>query len=92
MSTLVICETHGRGPETFVCQHIVAGLLQRKRVGFFWADDPEASRPDAWCAACNDRVARQGGEWMGEALAHLKAKLLCGYCYDEAKRLHLDME
>lgn len=93
MSTSVQCKIHRHGEETFVCQHIGAGLLRRQRVGFFWAaDDTEVSRPDAWCSACNDRVARQGGEWEGEALAQLRAKLMCGHCYDEARLFHSGVE
>ena len=85
----VNCCTHGLQQETFVCQHIVQGLHNRQRVGFFWSTySPENPRPDAWCAECEQRVAATGGEWIGEAEANLGAKILCGVCYDMAKILH----
>jgi hypothetical protein len=86
----VHCESHGTQPETFVCQHVVSGLISRERVGFFWTTyDPENPRPDAWCAECEDRVRATDGEWVGEAEKHLKAKILCGVCYDLAKEFHM---
>ncbi|MCA6124681.1 hypothetical protein J6500_22710 [Bradyrhizobium sp. WSM 1704] len=85
----VRCATHGLQQATFVCQHIADGLLTRNRVGFFWTDEtPENPRPDAWCSACNDRVQATNGDWIGEALAHLEVKTLCGACYDMAKVFH----
>jgi hypothetical protein len=76
--------------ETFVCQHIVDGLVHKRRVGFFWtpcnAGNP---RPDAWCSACNERNSSAGGEWAGKALEHLQPKVLCGACYDVAKQFHM---
>jgi hypothetical protein len=86
----VDCKVHGTQPGTLVCQHIVAALQARQRVGFFWttvtSDNP---RPDAWCKACNARVEATGGEWIGEALENLEPKVLCGACYDLAKTFHL---
>ena len=87
-TTNVDCPEHGLQQETFVCQHIVQGLSDGRRVGFFHARDPENPRPDAWCAECNERVRAQGGEWTGDAEAQLGAKLLCGACYDRAKTFH----
>ena len=34
------------------------------------------------------RISELGGEWTGDAETHLKAKLLCGACYDAAKAFH----
>ncbi len=85
----ITCETHGLQDETWVCQHIVAGLENRKRVGFFWTTEPpENPRPDAYCHACNERVKLTNGEWIGAALEHLEPKCLCGGCYDLAKKFH----
>jgi hypothetical protein len=86
----VQCGTHGLQPETFVCQHVVAGLAVRKRVGFWWStESPENPRPDAWCTECNERVKATDGEWVGESERHLKPKILCGECYDLAKSFHM---
>jgi len=84
------CHVHGKQQQTFVCQHIAVGLQEKRRVGFFWTQfDPDNPRPDAWCAECEDRVRKTGGEWEVDALEHLKAKLLCGACYDAAKIFHM---
>ncbi len=88
MST-VQCATHGVTQQTLVCQHIVDGLHNRKRVGFFWTtDDPENPCPDAWCEACEKRVRRTGGDWVGAALRHLQPKVMCSHCYEIAKTFH----
>src|SRR5262245_642007 len=84
--TTVKCETHGVQPETFVCQHVAMSLRTGTPVGFYWAADPDNPRPDAWCHACNERVRKTGGEWVGDAAGQLGAKLLCGMCNDRAKR------
>ena len=87
---MIECATHGKQPETFVCQHIVQGLVEKRRVGFFWsAGDPTNPHPDAWCSACEQRVRATEGEWVGEALANLEPKILCGACYDNAKIFHM---
>jgi hypothetical protein len=76
--------------ETLVCQHFVEGLINQERVGFFWTPyDPDNARPDAWCSACDVRVRATGGEWVDGALEHLQPKVLCGACYDVAKKFHL---
>jgi hypothetical protein len=84
----VNCAEHGPQQETFVCQHIVEGLRDGRRVGFFSAIDPDNPRPDAWCSECHTRLQRCGGDWVGEAQAQLGAKVLCGACYDRAKSFH----
>jgi hypothetical protein len=87
---VVNCKTHGTQPQTFVCQHIVAGLIAKERVGFWWTQhDPDNPRPDAWCRECEGRVSKTGGEWEGEALEQLRPQILCGACYDSAKKFHL---
>ena len=86
----VICSTHGLQQETMVCQHVVFGLIQRNRVGFFCTlADPDNPRPDAWCQDCEQRVRLTAGEWIGEALEMLEPKVLCGACYDTAKVFHM---
>jgi hypothetical protein len=62
------CDKHGMQARTLACQHIAYGLVHKERVGFFWTrDDFSAARPDAWCAACEDRRLACAGEWVGEA-------------------------
>jgi hypothetical protein len=88
--SFVQCETHGPQPQTLVCQHIIDGLIDRRRVGFFWTTaDPGNPNPDAWCSACEERVKVTGGEWIGEALEELQPKVLCACCYELAKKFHM---
>ena len=86
----VHCDIHGVQQETFVCQHIAQGMVTKTRVGFSCTlDEPANPRPDAWCQACEERVRATGGEWVGETEAHADPKLLCGACYDLAKKFHM---
>jgi len=75
--------------ETFVCRHIAQSLCTGSPVGFYWAADPDNPCPDAWCSECNERVKKTGGDWVGEAAEQLGARLLCGACYDAARRMCL---
>ncbi len=86
---LVECAEHGAQPATFVCQHILRGLEEDKPYGFWWADDPESTRPDAWCTACEEYLNADGGEWNDKTEAFAGVKLLCGSCYDRAKARNL---
>ena len=88
----VRCEIHGEQDETFVCQHVVQGLIENTAYGFWWADDPTNPRPDAWCTTCNVLVAQANGEWTNEVLEIAKVKLLCGACYDKAKAMNVEDE
>jgi hypothetical protein len=86
----VECSSHGTQPCALVCQHVLQGLIDKQRVGFFWtAEDPTNSWPDAWCRACEDRARATGGEWEGEALANLEPKTICAACYEAAKSFHM---
>jgi hypothetical protein len=89
----ICCATHGEQQETMVCQHVFAGLVSKTRVGFFWSTfDPGNPRPDAWCGECEKRVRATSGDWVGEAEANLNPQVLCGACYDLAKRFHMGDE
>ena len=86
----VHCDTHGETDRSFVCQHVIDGLIRKERVGFFWsAEDRDNPHPDAWCAQCEERVKLTDGQWEGEALDHLKPKILCSECYEVAKTFHM---
>ena len=89
MAHTVHCEKHGEQEATFVCQHIVQTLVDNKLRGFFWSASSAQSRPDAWCSKCNALVERSGGEWTDSVLEQVKISLLCGACYDLAKKLNL---
>jgi hypothetical protein len=88
----VDCCEHGKQQATFVCNHIVESLHDETPRGFWWANDPENPRPDAWCSDCEERLKANGGDWSEEIeeLAHIR--LLCGMCYDNAKNLNFSSQ
>jgi hypothetical protein len=59
------------------------------KYSFWWADDPDNPRPDAWCSECEAKVQETNGEWCDESEAFAGVKLLCGACYDSAKEINL---
>jgi hypothetical protein len=78
------CEQHGLQGVGLACQHIVAAYRQQQAsVGFYWSDDKDQARPDAWCDACEAALVKH--EW-NEAW-HLAAgfQTLCALCWDDAK-------
>jgi hypothetical protein len=87
---LVQCKTHGAQAETLVCQHIVASLCTGVAVGFFWASSDDNPRPDAWCAACAERLSAAGGDWTEALAQQMGFRLLCAACYEQAKLIWLN--
>lgn len=84
------CGQHGEQDATFVCQHVVQGLVEGVPYGFWWAaDDLENPRPDAWCTECNEWLAAADGEWTDRNVEQAKIQVLCGCCYDQARGMNL---
>lgn len=82
-SERVDCSVHGPGYATFVCEHVRRGVA----CGFVHDTDDSAGDPcpDAWCSACNEVLAREGGEWTEAAKATANICVLCPGCYEEAR-------
>ncbi|MGP9827742.1 hypothetical protein ACT048_25045 [Ectopseudomonas khazarica] len=84
----ITCSTHGRQQATYVCQHIVETLKDRKPRGFWSSEEnPGNPRPDSWCNKCEEMV-NAAGEWNDETEAEAGVSLICGACYDNAKALN----
>lgn len=82
------CPRHGAQGIGLVCGHIARALYgPAPRVGFYWSDDSDLARPDAWCQRCEaDLVALDGadsGDWFDAA----GFKVFCAACWDEARDL-----
>ncbi|MGI9341500.1 MAG: hypothetical protein ACR2QV_01535 [Gammaproteobacteria bacterium] len=88
-TTFIACDEHGQQQATCVCQHIVQTLADGEPRGFWWANDPDSARPDAWCSECEARVQDTGGEWNDENEGFAGVTLMCGACYDRAKEVNL---
>jgi hypothetical protein len=55
-------------------------------VGFFWGDDTDTARPDAWCWACEQALrAVPVGESTEAWFLACDYKVLCAGCWDLAK-------
>ena len=77
---LVVCEQHGTQGIGLVCRHI---LQAKESVGFFWSDDSDQSRPDAWCNDCEEKLVKEefSEAWFEQA----GFQAICALCWDEAK-------
>ena len=74
---------------TYVCQHILQTLRDGIPRGFWSSSEsPENPRPDSWCSECEE-VANAAGGWDDESEAFAGVSLLCGSCYDRAKRMNV---
>jgi hypothetical protein len=52
------CPVHGREDIGLVCEHIALAVDRGERVGFFWGDDTNTARPDAWCLVPSMGIVR----------------------------------
>ncbi len=82
------CPYHGLQGIGLVCRHIAnATLREGPKVGFFYSDETDTARPDAWCQACETKLialrGEQGDQWFDDA----GFKVFCARCWDEARAL-----
>lgn len=77
---LTVCEKHGTQGIGLVCRHI---LQAKDPVGFFWSDDSDQARPDAWCNDCEEKLVKEefSEAWFEQA----GFQAICALCWDEAK-------
>jgi hypothetical protein len=88
VTTTVICGEHGEQPRTYVCDHIVQTLRDRRPRGFFFDADSDQEYPDAWCGQCDEMLHAAGGEWTEELGTTAHVRLLCARCYLTAKAIN----
>ena len=86
----VECCDHGRQQATFVCQHLLESVRTGAPVGFHCAREDEP-RSDAWCDAC-EAVRQAEGGWNDRSESVAGISLLCGACYDRARKLKSGVE
>lgn len=77
----IVCDVHGETPATFACWHIADGIA----CGFHHDADAPGPWPDAWCDACDERLADNGGEWTEEAEEAADVTARCTHCYEAAR-------
>jgi hypothetical protein len=77
------CPVHGR--IGLVCEHIAFALDRAERIGFFWGDDTDTARPDAWCLKCEQQLRALNGASSEQWFRDAHFKIFCAKCWDEAK-------
>jgi hypothetical protein len=86
MTDVVNCVEHGRQGIGLVCIHIAKAIESGQQVGFFWGDDSDTARPDAWCWECEQALLSLLPGQTSDAWFHdCEYKVLCAACWDLAK-------
>jgi hypothetical protein len=81
------CRVHGRRGIGLVCTHVAHAIDTGEPVGFFWGDDTDTGRPDAWCYRCEQALVALAGASSDQWFRDAQFKILCTACWDEAKRV-----
>jgi len=79
------CAVHGREGIGLVCEHIAFAVDRAERVGFFWGDDTDTARPDAWCLKCEQALLALDGASSEQWFRDAGFKVVCAKCWDDAK-------
>jgi len=90
MTKTANCPKHGPQGIGLVCTHVAHAIDSHQDVGFFWGDDTDTARPDAWCAACELELVALQGAPSDTWFVACDFKILCAACWDEAKRVLYD--
>ncbi|MGB4812813.1 MAG: hypothetical protein WBP13_10110 [Methylophilaceae bacterium] len=78
------CPQHGNQGIGLLCIHAAIAMDSGENVGFFTNDNTDLTRPDAWCAACEQQLAAEG--WSEEWFESADFKILCACCWDIAQQ------
>lgn len=81
----VYCTIHGEQGAGLVCRHVALAVDGGERVGFFWGDDTDMARPDAWCSQCENALVALNGASSEAWFLEAEFKVFCAVCWDEAK-------
>jgi hypothetical protein len=81
----VQCSVHGRRGIGLVCEHIAHAVGRGDRVGFFWGDETDTARPDAWCMQCEQALRALNGASSEQWFLDARFKIICSNCWDEAR-------
>ena len=79
----VNCCEHGDQGISLVCIHAAIAIDSGEPSGFYWSDNTDLARPDAWCHACEERLVGEG--WSETWFKDADFKILCAVCWDLAK-------
>ena len=82
-----LCPIHGREGIGLVCEHIALAVDRAKKVGFYWGEESDTARPDAWCSDCENSLISLNGASSDQWFMAANFKIFCAKCWDEAKRV-----
>ena len=85
MAKATTCSRHGAQGIGLVCTHVAHAIDSGEQVGFFWGDDTDTARPDAWCVQCERALIALDGASSEQWFLEAEFKILCAACWDEAK-------
>jgi hypothetical protein len=86
MAHEVQCCQHGRQGIALACIHVAKAIDSGEKVGFFWGDDVDTARPDAWCYACEQALLKVPKDHATDQwFLACDFKILCARCWDLAK-------
>ncbi len=83
----VECGLHGKQGIGLVCIHIALAVDGEERVGFYVGAQGNTGRPDAWCAACEQKLVALKGAQCDQWALEAKFKVFCVLCWDDASRV-----
>ena len=81
------CPVHGQQGIGLVCAHVAHAVDRGEKVGFYWGDDTDTARPDAWCAQCDKTLVALNGASSEQWFKDAEFKIFCASCWDEAKAI-----
>lgn len=82
-----LCPSHGTQGVGLVCKHIAHAVDRGEKVGFFYGDDTDTARPDAWCQVCETALIALNGADSSAWFEAAEFKLFCAACWDDASRI-----
>jgi hypothetical protein len=83
----VHCSSHGKQRIGLVCTHVAHAVHRGEKVGFFFGDDTDTARPDAWCQTCETALIALNGANSTTWFKTAEFKIFCAACWDEASRI-----
>lgn len=85
--TEVAPRKHGAASLAVACRHVVNYMerMSARHPGFHTAKSDKKPFPDAWCTACDKRLAEAGGQWTPGVLTKADFREFCPCCYEFAR-------
>ncbi len=69
-----------------MCQHIAHAVDRYDpKVGFYFGNEEDTARPDAWCRVCEQALVQLDGKDGDGWFEAAGFKVFCACCWDKAK-------